>query len=180
MSKQISGFKSVCQEDQVSLLKGSVLEVLVLRSVKLFDAKAGSWNVPKSGNFTRISSDQVQKMNTDSVSFMKQYHHFATSVMSTTRRDNIVLMILVVLCVLSPDRPGITDKAHVESVQEEYAQVLKEYVQLNFPRDRVMFARVLQKLADIRERHGVHSKMLQNSNLTELEPLMMEIFDVNS
>ena len=115
-------------------------------------------------------------MNTDSVSFMKQYHHFATSVMSTTRRDNIVLMMLVVLCVLSPDRPGITDKAHVESVQEEYAQVLKEYVQLNFPRDRVMFARVLQKLADIRELHGVHSKMLQNSNLTELGFMRRNLF----
>ncbi len=180
MAKQITGFKKVSQEDQVALLKGAVLEVLVLRSIKMFDVKAMQWNIPKSGSLTRISPDMVQKMNSESAVFMKQYGGFATSVLSTTRRDNVVLMMLVVLCVLSPDRAGITDRAEVERIQEEYAQVLKEYLNINFPRDKVMFARVLQKLADIRELHDVHSKMLKNSNLTELEPLMMEIFDLSS
>jgi hypothetical protein len=68
----------------------------------------------------------------------------------------------------------------VASIQEEHAQALREYIQVNFPRDKVMFARVIQKLADIRDLHDVHSRMLQNTNLKDLEPLMMEMFDVSA
>lgn len=63
MSKKISAFKNMCQEDQVALLKGSVftivyqlilmfffkiggcVEMMILRSVMQYDGDRGTWKV---------------------------------------------------------------------------------------------------------------------------------------
>ena len=84
----------------------------------------------------------------------------------------------MVLSVLSPDRPAIKDKEAVSAAQEEYASVLREYISKTYPKDPVMFARVLQKLTDIRNLHDIHAIMLQRANLNNIEPLILEIFDL--
>jgi len=41
MAKQIKFFRGLEQEDQISLLKGAVVEVLILRSSKMFSGGGG-------------------------------------------------------------------------------------------------------------------------------------------
>ena len=181
MAKQLQCFRMLKSEDQVVLLKGSVLEVLVLRSVKLFDPKTMNWNIPGgSGVLQRITAEHMQSTNSKSITFMHQYIQFARGVMSATRRDNVILMMIMILTIFSPDRDGLINKSIIHSIQEDYAAVLQEFIQVNHPRDRVMFARVIQKLADIRDLQEVHTSMLQNAQLSDLEPLIVEIFDLSS
>lgn len=45
MSKRISAFKSLCQEDQIALLKGGCTEMMILRSVCAYDPDKDSWKV---------------------------------------------------------------------------------------------------------------------------------------
>ena len=45
MSKKISSFRSLCQRDQIALLKGGCTELMILRSVTTYDAENNSWNV---------------------------------------------------------------------------------------------------------------------------------------
>ena len=45
MAKQVSAFSRVCQEDQVSLLKGGCTELMILRSVVNFDSEQNAWQV---------------------------------------------------------------------------------------------------------------------------------------
>lgn len=45
MSKKISAFKNMCQEDQVALLKGGCVEMMILRSVMQYDGDRGTWKV---------------------------------------------------------------------------------------------------------------------------------------
>ena len=43
MAKRIPGFKKICQEDQITLLKGGVTEIIILRSTMSLNVETESW-----------------------------------------------------------------------------------------------------------------------------------------
>lgn len=43
MAKKISAFRDMCQEDQVALLKGGCTEMMIMRSVIIYDNDRGAW-----------------------------------------------------------------------------------------------------------------------------------------
>lgn len=45
MSKKINAFRSMCQEDQVALLKGGCTEMMILRSAMQYDSTQAKWQV---------------------------------------------------------------------------------------------------------------------------------------
>ena len=180
MAKHLVMFRDLAQEDQIALLKGAVTEVLILRSAKMFDTKSMAWQVNKSGLAHNVSAMGLQFGNKDSVSFFMQYRDFVTAVLTCTRRDNVVLMLTMVMAVFAPDRERLNDKQLISQCQERYAQLLHCYITMHYPQDEFMFPKVLQKLADIRELNETHTKMLMHMKVTELEPLIVEIFDVSS
>lgn len=45
MSKKISAFKNMCQEDQLALLKAGSTEMMILRSAMQYDCDRASWKV---------------------------------------------------------------------------------------------------------------------------------------
>jgi hypothetical protein len=50
MAKHLGHFRTLDQEDQISLLKGAVVEVLVLRSSKMFNSETMAWQVRDGQN----------------------------------------------------------------------------------------------------------------------------------
>ena len=180
MAKHIDAFRKLDQDDQISLLKGSVVEVLIMRSSKMFDTQSMGWMVVKGGMPQNVSAAGLQFGNNESISFFQQYHRFATSLLAATRRDNVILMLMIVMTVLSPDRETLKTKEAVAQAQEIYAQILQEYIAFQYPGDELIFAKVLQKLADIRELNETHTQMLMHMKVDELEPLIVEIFDMSS
>ena len=180
MAKHLTPFRLLDQDDQISLLKGSVVEVLILRSAKMFDSENQGWQVNRGENATTVQAASLQFGNSESISFFQQYKRFTTSLLAAIRKDNVVLMLMIVLTVLSPDRVNLRVRADIEHTQEEYAMVLKDYCQVRYPDDTLMFPRVLQKLADIRDINETHTRMLIHMRVEELEPLIVEIFDISS
>jgi len=45
MTKKISAFKNMCQEDQVALLKGACMEMLILRGAMNYNPERDTWDV---------------------------------------------------------------------------------------------------------------------------------------
>ncbi len=180
MAKHLRVFRRLEQDDQISLLKGSVVEVLILRSSKMFDAGTMGWFVNKAGKQHMLSAAALQMENKDSMSFFMQYQKFASSVVMVTKKDPIVLMLMIVITVLSADRVRPATVTAVTEAQEHYAQLLSAYIKIKFPGNDLMFPRVLQKLADIRDLNETHNKMLMHMNVEQLEPLILEIFDVSA
>lgn len=45
MAKKINAFKNMCQEDQLALLKGSCIEMMILRSLMQYDENENIWKV---------------------------------------------------------------------------------------------------------------------------------------
>lgn len=178
MAKHIHAFMKIEQQDQITLLKGAIVEVLILRSAKIFDTQSQGWNVEKNGVKHTVSADALRSNRSGAISFFEQYQQFSMALLRTTHSDNIVIMLLIVLAVLSPDRVNLHARDIITTSQEEYAFVLNEYVTSRYPQDETMFARVLQKLTDIREMNETHAQMLMHMKVDELEPLIVEIFDM--
>jgi len=180
MAKYLVPFKELTQDDQISLLKGAVLEVLILRSIKMFDSEAMMWKMQRGGNQQTVSAAALQCTNTASAAFFTQYQHFAARLNTSIKCDNLILMLLIVMAVVSPDRPSITDKELVGKIQETYANILQEYIQLKYPEEPGMFAKVLQQLAEIRELDESHMRLMMQVKVDDLQPLIKEIFDLLS
>ena len=53
-------FSQLCQEDQVALLKGGCIELMVLRSVMNYDTEKHAWQIP-GYSCLRILSMEVLK-----------------------------------------------------------------------------------------------------------------------
>ena len=178
MAKNIDMFKRLHMSDRVTLIKGAVLEVLILRSVKLFDSKSLQWINTAGASEHRVSAAALQRGNKESVEFFQQYTQFAARFQSTIKNDNIVLMILMVMTILSPDRKNIMMKGAVCNAQEAYASVLREYIKLNYPEDKEMFAKSLHQLTEIRELDESHMQIIMKVQVSDLTDLIKEIFNL--
>ena len=180
MAKHLDTFQQLNQDDQITLLKGAVVEVLILRSAKMFDAAGKSWVIQKDGDSKSVSAMGLQMGNADNLQFFQQYQRFCMTLLQSTMRDNVVLMIMIVMTLLSPDRGHLLHKDCVMAAQEQYADILREYCDKRYPKERLMFAKILQKLADIREINETHTKMLSHMKVDELGPLIVEIFNLSA
>lgn len=181
MAKQLETFRGLDQEDQITLLKGAVVEVLILRSCKMFDSSHMGWQLHnKEGDVQNVSAMALQFGNGENMQFFQQYQRFTMALLTVTKRDNVILMLIIVMTVLSPDRVNIKVKQAISAAQEQYARILKEYCEKRYPKEKLMFAKILQKLADIRDINETHTKMLMHMKVDELGPLIVEIFNLSS
>lgn len=178
MAKHLTVFRSLDQTDQISLLKGAVVEVLILRSAKMFSSSTLSWQVNKEGKDHTVSAMSFKQGPPESTAFLQYYQNFVGKLLQSTRNDNIILMLLIVMTVFSPDRANPKSVPLIAKAQEEYANILQEYVQINYPTEPLMLPRLLQRLTDIRDINEKHTAMLLNMQIDQLEPLIIEIFDI--
>jgi len=135
--------------------------------------------VNKEGRDHQVSAESLNLGSPDSHRFIQQYRMFVTALLRLTRRDNVLLMLLIVMTTFSPDRVRPSSIPVVAHIQEEYAAVMREYVTVHYPSEPLMLPRLLQRLCDIRDLNEKHISMLLNMKLDELETLIIEIFDLS-
>ncbi|TSW75987.1 Vitamin D3 receptor B [Bagarius yarrelli] len=89
-------------------------------------------------------------------------------------------VLLMAICMLSPDRPGVQDHKQVEVLQEHLSEVLQAYIRVHH-RGRLHYAKMIQKLAELRSLSEEHSKQyrtlsFQPEHSMQLTPLVLEVF----
>ena len=60
----------------------------------------------QSGNKIDVSAESLKLNNNQSACFFNQYQQFATNLLSAMQNDSVVLMLMIMLAIMSPDRPG--------------------------------------------------------------------------
>ncbi|XP_046552852.1 nuclear hormone receptor HR96-like isoform X2 [Haliotis rubra] len=188
VAKNIAFFKELCKDDQIALLKGSVVDIMMLRSAVNYDPYTESWSLSTmncliqgstSDNIgERISAEVLKMGSSESASLFFTYSKFIKSLMSTIHGDLIVLKILIIMSLFSADRGSLVNQEQVHGFQEQYAHILQQYILLRFPEEKTLFARVVMKLTDLRNINEVHTKMLLKMKVEDIEPLLLEIFDL--
>lgn len=125
-----------------------------------------------------ISSEILKNGNPETKTMFLTYSKFIRSLMSTIFGDLMILKFLIMLSLFSPDRQGLENKALVERFQEIYVHALKKYIEIRYSEEKNMFARCIMKLTDLRNVNEVHTKMLLKMHVEDIEPLLVEMFDL--
>ncbi|XP_051045734.1 vitamin D3 receptor isoform X1 [Phodopus roborovskii] len=178
-AKMIPGFRDLTSDDQIVLLKSSAIEVIMLRSNQSFTMDDMSWDcgsldykydvtdVTKAGHTLEL----IEPLIKFQVGLKKLNLH---------EEEHVLLMAI---CIVSPDRPGVQDAKLVEAIQDRLSNTLQTYIRCRHPPpgSHQLYAKMIQKLADLRSLNEEHSKQyrslsFQPENSTKLTPLVLEVF----
>ncbi|KAK9528810.1 hypothetical protein VZT92_012953 [Zoarces viviparus] len=173
-AKSIPGFVDLDLNDQVTLLKYGVIEVLIIMMSPLMN---------KDG--TLISYGQIFMTREFLKSLRKPFSQmmepkFEFSVkFNTLELDDIDMALFLAVIILSGDRPGLLNVKPIEQLQETVLHSLELQLKLNHPDCLQLFAKLLQKMTDLRQIVTNHVHLIQLLKKTEvdmcLHPLLQEI-----
>ncbi|XP_075706242.1 vitamin D3 receptor [Rhinoderma darwinii] len=178
-AKMIPGFRDLTAEDQIALLKSSVIEVIMLRSNQSFTLEDMSWTCG-SEDFKYKVDDVTQAGH--NMELLEPLVKFQVGLkkLNLHEEEHVLLMAI---CVLSPDRPGVQDKALVEAIQDRLSSTLQTYILCKHPPpgSHLLYPKMIQKLADLRSLNEEHSKQyrflsFQPEHSMQLTPLVLEVF----
>ncbi|KAL6112176.1 pparg [Pungitius sinensis] len=173
-AKSIPGFIDLDLNDQVTLLKYGVIEVLIIMMAPLMN---------KDG--TLISYGQIFMTREFLKSLRKPFSQmmepkFEFSVkFNTLELDDSDMALFLAVIILSGDRPGLLNVKPIEQLQETVLHSLELQLKLNHPDCLQLFAKLLQKMTDLRQMVTDHVHLIQLLKQTEvdmcLHPLLQEI-----
>ncbi|KAM4737995.1 vitamin D3 receptor A isoform 2-T3 [Anableps anableps] len=176
-AKMIPGFRELSAEDQIALLKSSAIEVIMLRSNQSFNLEDMSWSCG-GPDFKYCINDITKAGHT--LELLEPLVKFQVGLkkLNLHEEEHVLLMAI---CLLSPDRPGIQDHARIEQLQDRLSEALQAYIRVNHPGGRLLYAKMIQKLADLRSLNEEHSKQyrslsFQPEHSMQLTPLVLEVF----
>uniref|UniRef100_W5L0J7 Vitamin D receptor b n=1 Tax=Astyanax mexicanus TaxID=7994 RepID=W5L0J7_ASTMX len=176
-AKMIPGFRELSAEDQIALLKSSAIEVIMLRSNQSFSLEDMSWSC--GGPEFKYCVNDVTKAG-HTLELLEPLVKFQVGLkkLNLHEEEHVLLMAI---CLLSPDRPGVQDHARVEALQDQLSEILQSYIRVHHSGGRLLYAKMIQKLADLRSLNEEHSKQyrslsFQPEHSMQLTPLVLEVF----
>ncbi|NXM21740.1 VDR protein, partial [Ploceus nigricollis] len=178
-AKMIPGFRDLSVEDQIVLLKCSAMEVIMLRSNESFTLEDMSWTCGSSDFKYRVSDVTQAGHSMDLLEPLVKFQ-VGLKKLNLHEEEHVLLMAI---CILSPDRPGVREPLRVEALQERLSEVLQSYIRARHaaPGSRLLYAKMIQKLADLRSLNEEHSRQyrclsFQPEHSMQLTPLLLEVF----
>ena len=180
MAKKVRAFKALPQADQISLLKGGSIELLILRSVITFDKEKQHFLDPCDRE--EASAMNLEQLKKAEGGLFEDHMKFVKSLAIDLCADQTTLILLLVVSLFSPDRPNLFNKQLVSQEQEKYSMLLKKYLESRYPISvaRSMYPKLLMKLTDIRNLNEEHSQVLLKVNPEGIQPLMQEVLDLRA
>ncbi|XP_078490306.1 nuclear receptor VDR-b [Ciona intestinalis] len=172
--KGIPQFVQLSIVDQIVLLRGGCLEMLVLRSYFAFSCNENKY---MSDKFQYKPSDFLQAGGNKE--FVEKYNslHIRMRKMKLQVEEICLLLALV---LFSPDRPGLEDQAKVEQMQDCVANTLQAYEYTHKPPNeaRTMYCELLLILPILRTINMLFAQnimSLKQTNEKDMNPLILEV-----
>ncbi|CAG2169373.1 unnamed protein product [Oppiella nova] len=116
MSKQLTQFNSICENDRISLIKYGFLELFYIRSVPIFNCQNDTWTYVMD----------YENSVTFSLDIMRDFP------LNEWDRDQLILDLLTAIILFNPERPYIRHKNTVKFQQQIYMYLLKRYLLLKY------------------------------------------------
>ncbi len=181
-AKNLADFRKISLMDQVSLLKGGIIETLVLFS---------SRNYNHNGTIEQDETTMTQVDPALMISETSSKEHqgpmrrvivFMRKLLQRIGTDKTIIKLLGVLSLFSPDRIGLSLEGRVlaDGIQEDYAMVLSEYLVMTYPEQGTFFAEMIQMLVGVRDVGDKTRKMFASTDVGKLNPFVVELFDLDS
>ncbi|XP_072181115.1 retinoic acid receptor alpha-like isoform X2 [Diadema setosum] len=143
-AKKLPGFLQLSTQDQITLLKASCLDIMILRICSRFNPDDASVTFT-----TGLTLTQGQLKSGGFGSLLDIIFQFALS-LSRMNIDETEIALLSAICLISEDRPGLEDTTRIEKMQEPLLEGLRLYVRKRRPKESHFFAKLLMKITDLR------------------------------
>ncbi|XP_076042829.1 nuclear hormone receptor HR96-like [Oratosquilla oratoria] len=178
MSKRISSFKSLCQEDQIALLKGGCTEMMILRSVSAYDPDKDSWKIQQDHD--RYKNIKLKVLKAAQGNVYEEHKRFILAFNQEWRQDHNIMLLLSAIALFTPDRPNIIHSEAIRHEQCSYLYLLKRYLECKYGgcEGRTIYCRLLERVNHLHILNENHVRVFLEVNPQEVEPLLIEIFDL--
>lgn len=180
MTKQLSYFRELPQDDQIALLKGSCSELLILRGVMVFDPTKDVWNHQAEQGMSAMEIRLDVLKRTKESHHYEEHKRFLTTFSEKWRRNENVMLILNAITLFCPDRPNVRSADAVERSQRRYYGLLKRYLDClcNPTEAQQAYDMLLRKLIDLHQLNQGLLQIYHELNVNEMDPLLLELFDL--
>ncbi|KPM06746.1 nuclear hormone receptor E75-like protein, partial [Sarcoptes scabiei] len=167
-AKRIPGFSMLAQEDQVTLLKAGVFEVLLVRLACMFDSQS---NLMICLNGLILRRDSLQSAS-NARFLLDSMFEFAERLNSLNLSDQEIALFCAVV-VIAPDRPGLRNVDLVQKINKRLEEVLQKVIASNHPEDSTssikLFTELTKKIPDLRTLNALHSEKLLGKNFNSVD-----------
>ncbi|XP_030833644.1 bile acid receptor [Strongylocentrotus purpuratus] len=173
-AKQLPGFQTLSSDDQATLIKGALVEYMILTSCPLYDIEKGQFN---SEIWPTLSIDPDQVESAGFITVMGSVMSFAVKMQKLSLKEE-ELALLFALAIISPDRRDLEDALKVEELQQPLVDALQTCVQVNHPNKTGHFAKIIMLLTEVRDATEAYMDDLMTIQLSgsRLNPLLEELF----
>ncbi|XP_022661248.1 vitamin D3 receptor A-like isoform X2 [Varroa destructor] len=190
-AQQLASFQVIpIAADRETLLRASVLEMLFLRSAFAYDARLKGWVVSHEASRRTdealVYFEDVRELVDDERLLEKHKRFMKGMQASMPEKDHVVYTILMAICLHCGDRKGLLNCGYIVEQQERYILLLQRYLQFRYKPTigKTIYARILLKLADLREVAESHQEFdlkLTEKEIREIqERLAQQTFSTNS
>ncbi|XP_072471851.1 nuclear receptor subfamily 1 group I member 2 [Notamacropus eugenii] len=173
-AKVLSCFRELSIEDQISLLKGAMIELCLLRNNKVFNAETGSWDF---GRFSYYVGDPESLQHCLLAPVLKLHY-----MLKKLKLHDEEYVLMQAISLFSPDRPGVVQHWVVDQLQQRFTMTLKAYIECKRPQpeNRFLFLKIIAILTELRSINAQHTKqLLKIEDLHSFAtPLMRELFNI--
>nr|CAG4651681.1 EOG090X036X [Triops cancriformis] len=161
-AKRLPGFSLLTQDDQVTLLKAGVFEVLLVRLAAMFDSES---NTMLCLNGQLLRRDALH--NSANARFLMDSMFDFAERLNNLGLSDAELALFCAVVVVSRDRPGLRGVEMVERMESKLRSVLESMLAQSHPEQPGLYAEVLRKIPDLRTLNILHSEKLQAFKMTE-------------
>ncbi|XP_022244905.1 nuclear hormone receptor E75-like isoform X1 [Limulus polyphemus] len=154
-AKRIPGFNLLAQDDQVTLLKAGVFEVLLVRLACMFDAQNNSM-ICLNGQC--LQRDAIHSAS-NALFLLDSMFDFAERLNSLQLADS-ELGVFSAVVLIAADRPGLRNTELVQKVHKKLTDVLQKALAARHPENPSIFNEVMKKIPDLRTLNTLHSEKL--------------------
>ncbi|KAL3267714.1 hypothetical protein HHI36_006845 [Cryptolaemus montrouzieri] len=168
-AKRIPGFSLLAQDDQVTLLKAGVFEVLLVRLACMFDSQTSSM-ICLNGQV--LKRDSIH--NSSNARFLMDSMFDFADRMNSLRLSDAEIGLFCSIVVIAADRPGLRNTELIEKMHNKLKHALQMVVSQNHPGQPHILDDLIKKIPDLRTLNTLHSEKLLAFKMTEQQQMMQQ------
>ncbi|CAF3151989.1 unnamed protein product [Rotaria sp. Silwood2] len=181
-ARMLKDFDLFSEDDKVSLLKGSAIEIMVCSSNTLFNPKTHTFTNYLSRDQRAVVDDQVLPLDPLLIKLwgediFNRTRSFLIS-MCNLHVDEVTSTLLAPILLFSPDRLNINDLNLVKRLQEKYATILRKYMNWRYGVEQTenIYPKLLLQIVNLRSLSLAHGEIIQKFMATSsVNPLVQEV-----
>nr|WDQ26780.1 ecdysone-inducible protein 75 [Sogatella furcifera] len=168
-AKRIPGFSFLAQDDQVTLLKAGVFEVLLVRLACMFDSQTNSM-ICLNGQILKRESIH----NSSNARFLMDSMFDFAERLNALRLSDAEIGLFCSIVVIAADRPGLRNTDLIERMHNKLKTVLQLVLNQNHPGQPNLCHELMKKIPDLRTLNTLHSEKLLAFKMTEQQQLAQQ------